>query len=822
MFRFLAAVGALLLLSCPAAFAYLGGSYVPPPSVLEASTFPEAAKALAEGPTYTERGLGYERLTPPLTVVRDVTIDGNRAVVDMDGPGLKHPLPDAEVDAILHQFSALAAGYNLEVVLLIGGKPLDSIRMPEVLGAPRAELLEAPAGIRLEGVLAGKSVTVSAGHGWFWNGSTYHTQRPVYCAPLNQEDFHNLEISKYLMEYLAADGAVAVPTRETDMNRGNHPVSGKPWWQMAAPYFLYDQGYPQWVYSPITSSIPGDPNYKTTQVDDDRRSRPESSNYDATDLYVAIHTNGLAGDCYSNCPTGIEMYRDSTNRGGAAIAQQGYDLANKSQDSIWYAVKLVYDPAFPCRNNCDPRDTAFTEIHYPRRPACLLELGFHDSCLTDAVALRDEVFRSAAMWGYYRGICLFFGVTPTWDLRSYEVVSYSIPTVMKGGTSFTSTITLRNRGCVWNEQHQFRLGHVATDGLAQVSRVTVDGSVGPGEIATFEIPMKAPMADGMYYTDWRMVQDERNAWFGPTVAQLVRVDASPPSSPGPVDDGGPVTADNSAIQASWSASTDLATHVDRYEYRVTDDQGAEIVPWTSNGLNTSKVIPVSLQEGRTYYVWVKAIDAVGWETDPVQSPGVQFQASAPVSIGEARQMEDTSLVSLVNKRVSSTFDGYIYVQEPDRSAGIRVDSAEAVGLGSVVHVTGTLSTVNGERRIVDASVVETDQPVQRPAPLFVSSRTLGGSAFGSNTPGVTLGTGLNNLGLLVRVAGTVTAHAEGGFRISDGGVADDGSGSAGVWISSGLFHKPAIGEFAIVTGISSLNADGVRQVLVSQDSDISP
>jgi hypothetical protein len=63
----------------------------------------------------------------------------------------------------------------------------------------------------------------------------------------------------------------------------------------------------------------------------------------------------------------------------------------------------------------------------------------------------------------------------------------------------------------------------------------------------------------------------------------------------------------------------------------------------------------------------------------------------------------------------------------------------------------------------------------------------------------------------------VTEVSGTGFRLSDGSV------SGGVWVESGTFHRPGVGEFAVVSGISSVRQAGMeRQVKVSRDTDIWP
>lgn len=63
--------------------------------------------------------------------------------------------------------------------------------------------------------LAGKTVYISAGHGWFWDGSAWKTQRIPYQDLI--EDHNNAEVvSQYLIPYLENAGATVVTVRERD------------------------------------------------------------------------------------------------------------------------------------------------------------------------------------------------------------------------------------------------------------------------------------------------------------------------------------------------------------------------------------------------------------------------------------------------------------------------------------------------------------------------------------------------------------------------------------------------------------------------------
>ena len=161
------------------------------------------------------------------------------------------------------------------------------------------------------GALAGKTIALSPDHGIYWTGTGWATQRPVYCAPLNQEDFHNLEIMVYLNTYLTQDGAVTKCYRCLDKNFGNHS-SGNPWWQMAAYLWLQQQGYPCSVYAYYTGDcVTGSGG---SEYNDDIDARPLASNYDNTDIYVSLHTDGVTGYCTgAGCPTGTKTFYDASS-----------------------------------------------------------------------------------------------------------------------------------------------------------------------------------------------------------------------------------------------------------------------------------------------------------------------------------------------------------------------------------------------------------------------------------------------------------------------------------------------------------------------------
>lgn len=198
------------------------------------------------------------------------------------------------------------------------------------------------------------------------------------------------------------------------------------------------------------------------------------------------------------------------------------------------------------------------------------------------------------------------------------------------------------------------------------------------------------------------------------------------------------------------------------------------------------------------------------------------------TLAEAKALADGTLVSISGKVVTSAvgdFAGFFYIEETDRSSGIRISASPSAvsGLarGSVVNVIGRMGTLSsGERHIVGPVVViaSTRTPL---TPLGMPGRSIGGGHAG--TPplgqfGVTGGFGLNNVGLLIQTWGRVTATGTGYVVI------DDGSGPVTV-DTSALASPPALQSYVSVIGISSLYqsaGDRLRLVLPRQDTDIKP
>jgi N-acetylmuramoyl-L-alanine amidase len=492
----------------------------------DASTVEAAVAALLAGPTTQEVAGSVTSAIPAGTSISQLVVDEDSVTIDFSADILNGGLDDARLEAIHRQVSWTLDPLDLprNIYLKVKGVPLADYLPPIPSVEPAAKQSSAPlttAALTAGAALSGKSISLSPGHGLKWAGSSWSTDRPVYCSPLNEEDYHNLELSVYLNQYLTQDGATVKVYRCLNKAQGNYSVSGDPWWHMSAAYWLKNIGYPCSVYASNTNDCTLGSG--SSEANDSLYSRGLASNYDNTDLYISIHTNGLSGYCTgSGCPTGTATYYCNTaNSSHTAWGTISANLASAVQSNIISVVRNQYgDTTWKNRGTVD---SSLAETRMPERAAILIELAFHDTCDHDSLYLEDNFFRSATMWATYKGVCDYLGVTNTYAFYSDEYVSDTIPTEMEPGKSYAVSVTFRNRGVLWTESKQIRLGAVDnSDPFSSATRVQVSGEVDPGSTYTFSFTLTAPSTTGTYTTDWRMLR-ESVTWFGDTVTKQVVV-----------------------------------------------------------------------------------------------------------------------------------------------------------------------------------------------------------------------------------------------------------------------------------------------------------
>ncbi|MDH7482032.1 MAG: hypothetical protein QHH26_08695, partial [Armatimonadota bacterium] len=219
-----------------------------------------------------------------------------------------------------------------------------------------------------------------------------------------------------------------------------------------------------------------------------------------------------------------------------------------------------------------------------------------------------------------KGVCAYFGQTPTWDFYSDELVSHDIPTQMNTGEVRTVHITFRNRGVLWTEAKAIRLGAVGdSDPFTTQTRHTISGEVGPNQTYTWTFNLTAPTTPGQYVTDWRMVRDGVT-WFGATCSQTINVVASDSQAPSVPTNLSATVKSPSRIDLAWNASTDNIGVTGYKIYR----NGGQI----GTSASTSYV-DSSCSANASYTYTVAAYDAAG-NTSGQSSPA--FATTPPSEI----------------------------------------------------------------------------------------------------------------------------------------------------------------------------------------------
>ncbi|MGQ9455457.1 MAG: Ig-like domain-containing protein [Armatimonadota bacterium] len=180
------------------------------------------------------------------------------------------------------------------------------------------------------------------------------------------------------------------------------------------------------------------------------------------------------------------------------------------------------------------------------------------------------------------------------------------------------------------------------------------------------------------------------------------------------------------------------------------------------------------------------------------------------TISEACNFANGEWVALTGKITTARFENYYYIEEPNRTSGIRVYTPYAYSPGYELTIAGKLSTSYAERQITPYYQKVTNEGIWV-QPLQIRNDWLGGASPNPFTPSVPEGgKGAYNVGLLVRTTGRVIDHAGNRFFISDGGsIIDNTSGVPSVLVDSvPSGYKPPIGYYVSITGISGASTLG--------------
>ena len=177
------------------------------------------------------------------------------------------------------------------------------------------------------------------------------------------------------------------------------------------------------------------------------------------------------------------------------------------------------------------------------------------------------------------------------------------------------------------------------------------------------------------------------------------------------------------------------------------------------------------------------------------------------SIAEATKYPDGTAIQInAYTPISAVFSDRFYIQEQNRTRGLRCDAGIALPVGTQVKVKGTLATANSERYLAGATIVESVAG-SAPRPIYLRTNALGGKSPDAYTVGFANADQIFNAGLLVRVAGKVVSRTSGQFVIIDG---------TGHALTVRSAASPSVGAFIGATGI--VTAQGSACVLQTQSA----
>ena len=160
--------------------------------------------------------------------------------------------------------------------------------------------------------------------------------------------------------------------------------------------------------------------------------------------------------------------------------------------------------------------------------------------------------------------------------------------------------------------------------------------------------------------------------------------------------------------------------------------------------------------------------------------------------------------------VTGVFGTSAYVEESNRSCGVRLDSLDFTpSVGNTYKIVGKLTGGTAERSLAaaDATAAGSNKTI---APVFIRVSSMGGRPLNIYTAGLSNGIALYNIGLLVRAAGRVDSHGSGYFVLNDG---------SGATVKVYSTKTVTDGSFVGVTGVCSVES-GARVLRTRAANDV--
>jgi hypothetical protein len=282
-----------------------------------------------------------------------------------------------------------------------------------------------------------------------------------------------------------------------------------------------------------------------------------------------------------------------------------------------------------------------------------------------------------------------------------------------------------------------------------------------------------------------------------------------------VTDGGDFAYDTTSLSATWSA-IDEHSEVTEYAYAIgttsSDPESDYIADWTNTYTASANATSLNLDIGGTYYFYVKAKNSSGVWSEVTASDGITVTR---IGAGTAKLLPENTQVELVDKAVIGQFFGCFYIEESDRSGGMKIVSWATAPVGSLATVRGKMITQGPERTINADQIFWSGSGTV--SPVLMNNRTVGGHFdLGSSTVGFGDQPGMSslyNLGLLVKTSGKITyvdydnhfLYIDDGSTLIDGSILDgDSNAVKGIRVDiPSDIPIPPLDCYVAVTGVSS-------------------
>jgi len=374
---------------------------------------------------------------------------------------------------------------------------------------------------------------------------------------------------------------------------------------------------------------------------------------------------------------------------------------------------------------------------------------------------------------YNRWVVSYFGAGPNAPYASFESARTALAaaTTLAAIPSATNITTSANSTAAYNatswpgftnpqgfgtdgkvSKFKYKWSTSASDSIAE----------GAGTDWTTGSLMTMPSTDGTYYL---YVRSYNSAGVGNGSTKLgpYTFDTQAPTNCSVVINSGAATTTSANVTLTLAATgaTQMAFSNDNVTYSAPEAY-ATTKSWTlsaGGGLKT---------------VYAKFIDAASNAT--IVSDTITYEDATPVAkISDLWPLTNGPSYKLTDKVVTGVVGNAFWIEETNRSAAIKVVYTGAMPVqGNKVDVSGVLDSSSGQR-VLNATSWTDKGAGTAIAPLGVIERAAGGKGVNANTPAISGGTGLYNVGMLVRIAGSA-----GNSSVSDPNnkyfYLDDGSG----------------------------------------------